>query len=251
MRRIAHFSCGAASAIATKISAPDEIWYARTGGEDADNERFLLDCQEWFGQEIRILQSKKYASTWELWEAKSYLSGAHGAPCTKELKVIPLLEHALPGDIDIIGYTIEETRRKKQIQAIADNRTFEFPLIDAGLDKASCLGALLEAGIKPPRVYALGFHNANCIPCVKATSPAYWALMRTHFPTEFARIDAVSKELGCRLVQFSNRLNKETGKYEKERGFPSDVPMNTPTQDPISPACDLLCSAMTEEFEKE
>lgn len=249
MRKIAHFSCGAASAVATKLSNPDEIWYAKTGGEDADNERFLLDCQEWFGQPITILQSTKYDSTWELWEARRYLSGPRGAPCTQVLKVKPLHEHAQPGDINIIGYTSEEARRVKQIQAIAPEQLFEFPLIERGIDKVACLGALEQAGIKPPRVYALGFHNANCIPCVKATSPAYWALMRKQFPEEFWRMDRLARELGCRPVQFSNRLNKETGKWEKERGFPSDVPENTATQDPISPACDLLCSAMTAEFE--
>lgn len=249
MRRIAHFSCGAASAVATKISDADEIWYAKTGGEDVDNERFLIDCQEWFGKEITILRSDKYASTWDLWEAKRFLSGPRGAPCTKELKVKPLQEHALPGDINVIGYTCKEAKRVKQIQAIAPEALFEFPLIERSIDKSACLGALEKAGIKPPRVYELGFHNANCIPCVKATSPAYWALMRKHFPEEFSRMDRRARELGATLVQFSNRLNKETGKWEKERGFPSDVPEDTPTQDPISPACDLLCSAMAAEFE--
>lgn len=248
-RRIAHFSCGAASAIATKLSNPDEIWYAHTGGEDSDNERFMHDCEQWFGTKVRVIKSDKYASTWDLWESKKYLCGPKGAPCTGELKVKPLSAAELPGDIGIIGYTADpqDAKRVKQLQGIKPYAQWEFPLIERGIRKAECLAMLERVGIRPPRVYALGFHNANCIPCVKATSPRYWALMRRTFPEEFARMDAICKRIGAKPVIFSNKFNGE--KWVKERGFPSDVPDETETQDPISPACDMLCAAMTAEFE--
>ena len=57
-RTIAWFSCGAASAVATKIALkenPDiEIVYQDTGGEHKDNIRFLKDCEKWFGKKIII-----------------------------------------------------------------------------------------------------------------------------------------------------------------------------------------------------
>ena len=244
-RRIAHFSCGAASAVAAKLSNPDEIWYANTGGEDEDNMRFLKDCEEWFGKEVRIIRSEKYASTWELWEKKRYLAGVAGAPCTGEMKRKPLQAAGEPGDVGIIGYTADsrDRLRVKQLRAMHPESEWEFPLIAAGMTKAACLGMLGEVGIRPPRVYAMGFHNANCIPCVKAVSPKYWALMRERFPDEFWRMDKLARELNVTIVQLSTKNGV------KLRGFPSDVPMDTAIQDPISPACDLLCAAMADEWE--
>ena len=249
-RRIAHFSCGAASAIATKISNPDEIWYAKTGGEDVDNYRFLRECETFFGQEVKVLQSKEFSSTWEVWEKRRYLAGTKGAPCTRALKVLPLVEHAEPEDVNIVGYTKGEAHRIKQIRAISPENKFEFPLIDHGLDKPACLALLAKAGIKPPRVYDLGFHNANCIPCVKAAAPGYWALIREHFPEEFDRMDKLSKELGVKLIQFSYKKDPTTGKRVKVWGFLSDLPEDVNTNDPIVPACDLLCTKMSEYLEE-
>ena len=51
-RVVSWYSCGAASAIATKLTLKDapaaEVVYCETGGEHSDNERFLIDCEIWF-----------------------------------------------------------------------------------------------------------------------------------------------------------------------------------------------------------
>ena len=74
-RTLCWYSCGAASSIATKMTLktnPDAlVVYCETGGEHPDNERFLADCEEWFGKEITRLKSDKYASTWQVWEDRS------------------------------------------------------------------------------------------------------------------------------------------------------------------------------------
>ena len=54
-RTVSWFSCGAASAVATKLSKPDVIVYCEVIEEHPDNKRFLKDCEEWFNQEIIIL----------------------------------------------------------------------------------------------------------------------------------------------------------------------------------------------------
>ena len=63
-RTLSWFSCGAASAVATKLSKPDEIVYCDTGSEDKDNYRFMRECMEWFGQPIVRLKNKAYSDTW-------------------------------------------------------------------------------------------------------------------------------------------------------------------------------------------
>ena len=111
-RVVSWYSCGAASAIATKLTLKDapaaEVVYCETGGEHSDNERFLTDCEIWFGKSITRLRSAKYASTWDVWEDRSYLAGISGAPCTSELKVAPRLAWQRQDDVHVFGYTADK-----------------------------------------------------------------------------------------------------------------------------------------------
>jgi hypothetical protein len=59
----------------------------------------------------------------------------------------------------------------------------------------------LNAGIKLPEIYNLGFPNANCIGCVKSQSPTYWNLVRKHFPEVFEERVEQSRKIGVRLVK--------------------------------------------------
>lgn len=238
-RRISWYSCGAASAVATKLIQPDVIAYCETGAEDADNQRFMRDCAVWFGQPITHLQNPDYPDTWAVWEKRRFLSGVAGAPCTGELKVAPRLEFQRPDDVHVFGYTADaaDVKRAKTLRENWPELTIETPLIDRGLTKAACLAMIQSAGIKPPRVYAMGFHNANCIPCVKATSPDYWALVRLRFPAEFERMAKLSRELGARLTRINN-----------ERIFIDEIPQNWPVTQAIAPECDFLCSLATEDL---
>lgn len=232
-RRVAWFSCGAASAVAAKLSEPDVIAYCETGSEHSDNDRFLRDCERWFGQEVVRLKSTKYADTWEVWEDRKYISGIAGAPCTNELKVLPRLEFERPDDTHIFGYTADanDMRRANALRENWPHLGLEFPLIERGINKAACLAIVERAGIEPPITYALGLPHSNCIPCCKATSPDYWALIRREFPDEFNRMAELSRRLGARLARVND-----------ERVFIDEIPANWPTTEPISPACDLLCS---------
>lgn len=240
-RRISWFSCGAASAIATKLSKPDVIAYCETGSEDADNERFLRDCEEWFGQAVTRLKSDSYQSTWDVWETRKYISGIAGAPCTSELKVRPRLDFQRDSDVHIFGYT-EDWRDVARAQSLNEHwpdLATEFPLIDRGLNKAATLAMLKRAGIDPPRTYEMGFPNANCIPCCKATSPNYWSLVRREFPDEFNRMALLSRSLGARLARVDN-----------ERVFIDEVPIETPVTEAVSPDCDFLCSIAEQDLFK-
>jgi len=64
MRIVCQFSCGVASAVATKLAIKKygdvEIVNAFLREEHPDNVRFLNDCERWFGQKITILKDEKY-----------------------------------------------------------------------------------------------------------------------------------------------------------------------------------------------
>lgn len=243
-RTVIWFSTGAASAIAALLAlreAPDAI-LARcdTNNEDPDNLRFEADVERWLGKSVTLLKSAKYESVWDVWQKRRYMAGPDGAPCTMFMKVVPRLEFQLPDDIHIFGYTADagDIKRFEKLRDTYFELTVRAPLIDAGVTKSATLAMIERAGIQLPRSYAMGFPNANCLQsgCVKATSPAYWALYRLHFPENFARIAAYSREIGKRLTRIND-----------ERRFIDEIPLDHPTIGAIVPACDFLCQIAEQE----
>ena len=160
------------------------------------------------------------------------LAGINGARCTIELKVRPRLEFQRPDDLHVFGYTAdsEDTARAWRLRDTYPEMRISTPLIEQGLTKAACLSIVERRGIALPPMYAMGFHNNNCIPCVKATSPDYWALVRQRFPEKFERMAKLSRDLDVRLCRVNG-----------ERAFIDEIPANHPTTDPIQPSCDFLC----------
>lgn len=243
-RTLCWFSCGAASAVAAKLilnEIPDAlIVYCDTGAEHEDNKRFMADCEKWFEKDIQVIRSQQFASTWEVWEKRKYLASPFGAPCTSEMKVAPRLDFQLPSDTHVFGYTADgsDVRRANRMLETYKDMKQRHPLIEKGITKSACLAMLETAGISPPVTYAMGFPNANCIPCVKATSPSYWALVRKEAPAEFARMTELSRRLNVRLAQLKG-----------ERIFIDEIPEDHPVTAPIAPACDFLCHMAEIEME--
>jgi 3'-phosphoadenosine 5'-phosphosulfate sulfotransferase (PAPS reductase)/FAD synthetase len=242
-RTVCWFSSGAASAVATKLAlrnGPAEIVYCETGAEHEDNARFRADCEGWFGQPVTVIRSAEYADTWDVWTRRKAMSFPHGAPCTLELKLKPRLAYQRPGDVQVFGYTADAPDQKRA--ATFRERFFEVdmraPLIDAGLTKAACLALLEDAGVKAPITYAMGLPNANCLPCPKATSPNYWALIRKQWPEQFQRAAVMSRELGVRLTRIND-----------ERIFIDEIPADWPVTEAIAPACDFLCAIAGQDLE--
>lgn len=236
MRTICWFSCGAASAVATRITLRQTegalVVYCETGAEHPDNGRFMADCEAWFDQPVVRAKSSEYADTWDVWEKTRWLAGIDGARCTTELKVKPRLAFQHPLDIHVFGYTADraDVERAARLRANYPELRIVTPLIERGLTKEACLEMIQRAGITLPPMYALGFQNNNCIPCVKATSPAYWALVRKNFPDKFDRMAKLARELDVRLCRIDG-----------ERSFIDDIPLDHPTTNPIQPSCDFLC----------
>ena len=232
-RTISWFSCGAASAVATQLVREAMPVYCETGSEHSDNNRFFVDCERWFDRKIKRLRSDTYSDTWSVWESRNYLAGVAGAPCTVALKVIPRLAFQRPDDIHVFGYTCDapDADRAARLRKTYPELTILTPLIERGLSKHACLAMIERAGIALPPMYALGFQNNNCIPCVKATSPAYWALVRKRFPVHFARMVKLSRKLDVRLCRIDG-----------ERRFIDEIPDDHPTINPIAPSCDFLCA---------
>lgn len=162
-RIVCQFSCGAASAVATKLALAEygsthdvQIINAFLANEESDNRRFAQDCETWFGQPITVLRDEKYgADAHEVFRRKRYMKGRTGTPCTKILKRRLLDSWKQPGDAMVFGYTAEEADRLEDFRERNPDRPVIVPLIDRSLGKDDCKAILLRAGIELPLMYRL------------------------------------------------------------------------------------------------
>ena len=205
------FSCGAASAVAAKKTIEKygdthtiRIINNPIAEEHEDNRRFLLDVEKWLGVKIEIAINSKFpdSSCETVWAKRKYMSGVAGAPCTSELKKKARQEWEKENhhDFIVLGFTSEETKRQERFALLERSNTIPV-LIDEGISKSDCYKIIKRAGIKLPEIYYLGYPNANCIGCVKATSPTYWNHVRKVHPDIFLRRAEQSRDIGARLVQ--------------------------------------------------
>ena len=228
MRIVCWFSCGAASAVATKLAISQysgaEIVIARCviQEEHPDNNRFADDCEKWFGIPITNMISEKYhGSVHEVIEKRGYVSGVKGAPCTMVLKKRVREDFQLPTDKHIFGYCSEEQARWDNFLD-ANNIDAESPLVERGLEHSDCLAMIEKAGIELPVMYKLGYHHNNCIGCVKAGGQGYWNKIRVDFPVQFDKMAQVSRKLGARMLnvnkvhKFLDEIEIGAGDYQSE-----------------------------------
>lgn len=246
-RVVAWFSCGAASAVATKLAIEKygdavEVFYTDTGSEHPDNHRFLADCERWFGRKVTTLKSTKYANVWEVFEKQRFLCSPQGAPCTGAMKKEPANGIWNLGDVEIFGYTADERHRLDRWRKDNPERIIECPLIAGYLDKSDCLGMLDRVGIALPEMYRLGFRNNNCIGCVKARdSVDYWKRVRLHFPEQFKRMAKLERELGY-------VINRVTRKGKRVKMPLDEIPPGPPREQDPKISCGLFCMSEADSF---
>ena len=230
-RIVVWFSCGAASACAAKFAiekyGKDRVFFVYCNvfkDEHEDNPRFMRDVEKWLGISMTIIGSVKYSGTYDVFEKTGYMSGPFGARCTVELKKVPRFEFQRADDLNIFGFTADkkELKRIRNFEANNPELNLDWVLRDAKITKTMCYKIIMEAGIKLPEMYLLGYKNNNCKGCVKASSPGYWNKTKVDFPDVFASRGEQSRRLGCRLVIlkgkriFLDELPEGVGKFKNE-----------------------------------
>ncbi len=246
-RIISWYSCGAASAVATKLAIseglPVTVVYCEVKEEHPDNARFLRDCEEWFGQKIQVMGNDKYdRSIYAVFNKTNFLSHKGIARCTVELKKQVRKNFERHDDVQIFGYTVEEQRRVDRFIDSNNEVDFRAPLIERGLTKSDCLAMIENAGIELPAMYKLGYKNNNCRGCVKAESPRYWAKIRKDFPLMFDAMAA--QEIRQKWPICSYQKNGE-----RHRPFLVDLPDDVqPMDDSEDIQCGIFCHMAESEY---
>lgn len=243
-RIVCWFSCGAASAVATKLAIANNdgkelvVAYTQVEEEHPDNKRFLKDCERWFGQEIVILRNEKYkASINEVFAREKYMGGIMGAPCTRALKREIRIKFQRPDDIHVFGFTAEEQHRVDRFIDANNDAEIWAILVEKGLTKQDCLAMIDRAGIEIPEMYKLGYRNNNCIGCVKGGA-GYWNKIRHDFPDVFKLRCEQPRTLGAKLVKLNG-----------QRMYLDELPEGAgdyPTEEAIQ--CGILCEIADQEI---
>ena len=243
-RIVCHFSCGAASAVATKLILSEYdreqvvILNAFIAEEHPDNRRFLADCETWFDHPITVLRDEHYgASVHEVWRKRKYIKNHFGAPCSGILKREVIEAACLPDDLHVYGFTVDEIERTLRLHSAH----WKFPLIERNLTHNDCLAMIERAGLKLPEMYRLGFNNANCIGCCKG-GMGYWNKIREVFPDVFERVVQIQESIGPGSYLHWDR---ETGIRFGLKDLPRDKGDHT---EPL-PSCSFFCAMAEEEFD--
>lgn len=254
-RIVCQFSCGAASAVATKLTLASHgathdvpILNAFIANECSDNRRFLADCESWYGRSATVLRDEKYgADINQVFRAVGFIKGPRGASCTTRIKRELLRSFERPGDVLVLGFTAEEEDRAEDWNTAWPNRPAVFPLIERGLTKADCKAMVIRAGIELPLQYRRGYRNGNCKTCVKG-GEKYFRAVRQDFPEEFEEL-CVSEDYVASLHGDQARLLRHrSGPLKGQRFALRELPPGPMDRADAPPECGLFCELAEREY---
>jgi len=229
-KKVGLFSCGGASAVACKFAIQEDpsvkLYYTKCGGEHPDGLRFLLQCQDWFGKEIKIISSA-YKDHFDVMERYGFMTKR----CRIELKVRPRqkLEYESKITEYFLGFTIDEADRLNRFKEKNPDVICRSPLIEKNLTKENCHCIIKNAGIELPEMYKLGFQNNNCIGCPEG-GMGYWSRIREVFPEQFNRMAALERKLKYKICK-----EFYLDEMPMDAGFKPKM---------IEPQCSMFCSVI-------
>jgi hypothetical protein len=221
---VSWFSAGVSSAVATRLAIDeiDQVFYVHIDDQHHDTLRFVRECEDWFGKPITIMQSpyKCVANAVKGAGGRGYVNGPGGAACTRWLKKRVRkeweLEHADLFPMRYVwGMDAQEAHRAERIRETMTEFDHSFPLIERGIGKAEAHEILRASGIKRPAMYELGYHNNNCVGCVKG-GMGYWNKIRVDFPNVFAARAKLEREVGASCIKgvFLDELAPNAGRHD-------------------------------------
>jgi hypothetical protein len=224
MTTVSWFSAGASSAVATKmvINEIDLIFYIHIDDQHPDTMRFVMDCEKWFGKKINILQSpyKCVENAVRAAVGRGYINGVGGAACTRFLKKRVRneweVENANLFPLTYIwGMDSDEKNRADRVNEAMPEYTHRFPLIERGIGKQEAHEILRASGINRSAMYELGYHNNNCVGCVKG-GMGYWNKVRADFPEVFASRAKLERIVGASCIKgvYLDELDHLSGLHE-------------------------------------
>jgi hypothetical protein len=127
------------------------------------------------------------------------------------------------------GMDYQEKERAENLVESMPKQEHVFPLIERRLSKEQAHEILTASGIKRPAMYELGYHNNNCIGCVKG-GMGYWNKIRADFPHIFEERAQLERKLGGSFIAgtYLDELDPNSGRHGE----------------PITGDCGILCELL-------
>lgn len=220
--KVCWISAGISSFIAGYLAGDVDEWiYIDISDQHPDSLRFICDVEKIIKKKITILKSQEFDSVEEVIKKYKYVNSPYGAPCTGMLKKAVRKkwenEHLDYQLTYVWGMDMEEKKRAESIVKNFPEFEHEFPLIDRHLSKQDAHALAERIGIRRPIMYDMGYHNNNCIGCLKG-GKGYWNKIRKDFPTVFQSRAKLEREIGhsCINGTFLDELDPDVGRMEKE-----------------------------------
>lgn len=243
---VSWFSAGVSSTVATRLLADeiDRVIYAHIDDQHPDTLRFVRDCEAWFGMPVEILQSpyKDVATAWKMSGLRRPRTPA-GASCTQFLKRRVRREWEIEQTEPLTyvwGIDCTEEKRVEGIERAMPKQSHRFPLIEQGIDKTHAHEILRASGVKRPAMYDLGFHNNNCMGCVKGGA-GYWNHVRRVLPDVFAARAKLEREIGGSCLE----TNPPKGQKAEPIWLDELDPERGRHAGPICDDCGIMCELMS------
>lgn len=224
LNRIVFFSGGVSSWLAAKRTvethgtAGVRLLFTDTRIEDEDLYRFLDDAAaDVRAPLVRIADGR---TPWEVYEDVRLLGNTRADPCSRVLKRdlarAWVDEHCNPRDTRLVfGIGFAEDHRCGPIARNWAPYECEFPLCEKPwLEQPEQLDALRGAGLRPPRLYEIGFAHNNCGGfCCKAGQQQFLHALRV-LPERFAgweeREEKIRRQLGKDVAILRDRRGGTT-----------------------------------------
>ena len=223
MKHIVFFSSGIASWVAAKrvverFGVDDvRLVFADTLIEDEDNYRFLHEAAANVGADLVVLRDGR--DPWQVFKDDRFLGNSRLATCSKRLKqetCKKYIESIAEEVVLYLGIDWQEAHRTEAIVSGWSPRKVEFPLMwEPWLSRPDFFELADAEGLKPPRLYDMGFAHANCGGfCVKAGHSAFRHLLK-HFPDRYAYHEQKEQEMRAYLDKDVAIMRDRTGGKSK------------------------------------
>lgn len=175
------------------------LLFTDTKTEDEDLYRFISDTEQYFG--INVTKIADGRDVWQVFNDVRFMGNSRIDPCSRilkrELAKKWMKENAPPESTALyFGIGWNEVNRMDAIRKNWSPYAVHAPLTEKPYVERDDIIALLEKiGIKPPRLYALGFAHNNCGGfCIKTGQAQFLKLLKT-MPERYKEHEDKQEEL--------------------------------------------------------
>jgi hypothetical protein len=220
-------------------------------GEDPDTYRFIEDAAKNVGAELVTVKDGR--DIWQVFEQNRFLGNSRLAKCSHELKQKPakrwLKANCDPQEtIVYIGIDWTEVHRVEAIVRNYQPYKAEAPMTEAPfISKEEMIAWAKSEGLKPPRLYELGFAHNNCGGgCVRAGQAQFKKLFQV-MPDRFAVWEANENKMRDLLGDVS--ILKQTVNGQPQRLTLTQLRLRIQNQQPLFDESDFGgCGCFTDEM---